>query len=184
MRLGQYIYQTITLYHNGTTVPQLYHTSISKHSAQASWAHAPSAVVGTAWGAVHPILVAIVCRPPYFGRIALNCPSSAMFWSHKNLLTSILPSLGCVYANSLSMDREQRISNKGGQFFWGDNVAQKKSTCQNQIYGFHVHIRITKCQTIDTRKTLELKLICNWNLNALNPAGPREELKRSWLACS
>ena len=91
MRLRQYIYQTITLYHNGTTVPQLYHTSISKHSAQASWARAPSAVVGTAWGAVQPILVAIVCRPPDFGRIALNCPSSAMLWLHNNLLTTILP---------------------------------------------------------------------------------------------
>ena len=91
MRARQYIYQTITLYHNGTTVPQLYHTSISKHSAQASWARAPSAVVGTAWGAVQPILVAIVCRPPYFGRIALCCPSSAVFWLQNNLLTPILP---------------------------------------------------------------------------------------------
>ena len=67
---------------------------------------------------------------------------------------------------------------------WGDNVAQNKSTCQNQMYGFYVHIRITKFQKIDTRKTFELKLICYWDLNALNPAGPREELKRSWLACS
>ena len=99
LRARQYIYQTITLYHNGTTVPRLYHNCtttvphfyIKAQCTSLMGTRAPSAVVGTAWGAVQPILVAIVCRPPYFGHIAVDCPSSSMFWLQNNLLRPIIP---------------------------------------------------------------------------------------------
>ena len=75
MRPRQYIYQTITLYHNGTTVPQLYHTSIKAQC---------TSLMGTR---------AIRCRgnglgrrPTYFG---FDCLSSTLFWSHSSQLSVI-----------------------------------------------------------------------------------------------
>ena len=73
MRARQYIYQTITLYHNGTTVPQLYHNCTTL--LYQSTVHKP-----------HGHTRAIRCRgnglgrrPTYFGR---DCLSSTLFWSH------------------------------------------------------------------------------------------------------
>ena len=134
LRARQYIYQTITLYHNGTTVPQLYHTSISKHSAQASWAHArhplswellgaPSNLFWSRLSVVHPILVtllSIVRHRACFGYKTI-CWGPSYLWSYSwQLLVN-------------AMDRERRISDKIGQIFW-DDVTKNKSTYPDQMY--------------------------------------------------
>ena len=110
MRLRQYIYQTITLYHNGTTVPQLYYTAPQlyrnclyhncttllyestahkphRHTRHPlSWERlgAPSNLFWSRLSVVHPILVtllSIVRHRACFGCKTI-CWGPSYLWSH------------------------------------------------------------------------------------------------------
>ena len=90
MRARQYIYQTITLYHNGTTVPQLYHTAPQLYrNCTTTLPHfyikaQCTSLMGTC--AIRCRVNGLGRRPTYFGRDSL---SSTLFWSHSSQLSVI-----------------------------------------------------------------------------------------------